>query len=247
MIIPGVDDLCARFADACSTTQTSSTSLTDPVLIVVDMQRYYLEAESAFSRFHSAVDPGCLRHLQRRCRDRVIPNLQRLTRAFRRVQWPIVFLRLCGQQVDRSDLQHTFREVHQLAARQGFPDLYPLQSDPFSEVISALLPQPEDRQFCKTTYSGFTSSPAFVHFLERGPARTLVFTGLATSQCVDTTARDAADRNFGVVHVEDAQSDYSEAVHRAALYSSQGVCGGQIIDTAEALEQWSLSPSGELL
>jgi nicotinamidase-related amidase len=62
---------------------------------------------------------------------------------------------------------------------------------------------------------------------------TLVFTGLATSQCVETTARDASDRGFRVVHVEDAQADYDEISHTSSLYSSQGVCGGIIVTTEE--------------
>jgi nicotinamidase-related amidase len=211
-----------------------------PLLVVVDMQRYYLEADSPFSRFHSHVDPGCLDHIRQRCRDIVIPNLQRLIKAFRGAGFPVVYLRLCGESEDRSDLQHTFSMVHCQAACQGYPNLYPLRSDPLSEVIPALAPEKGDHTFFKTTYSGFTSSPEFGAFLAEYPGRTLLFCGLATSQCVDTTARDAADRDYSVIHVEDGQADYSDTAHRAALYSSQGVCGGRIVDTHTVLSQWEL-------
>jgi len=55
-------------------------------------------------------------------------------------------------------------------------------------------------------------------------------TGLATSQCVETTARDASEKGYIVVHVENAQADYSLESHDASLYSSRGVCGGHIVD-----------------
>jgi len=41
--------------------------------------------------------------------------------------------------------------------------------------------------FCKTTYSAFTSSALADHLSDQ-EIETLVFTGLATSQCVETTA-----------------------------------------------------------
>jgi nicotinamidase-related amidase len=60
-----------------------------------------------------------------------------------------------------------------------------------------------------------------------------VFTGLSTSQCVETTARDASERGYHIVHIEDAQADYDELSHASSLYSSQGVCGGFIMTAEE--------------
>lgn len=220
--------------------------LKTPALVVVDMQRYYLEAASAFSRFHSRVDPGCLDYIQERCRRDVIPNTARLITGFRQASCPVVFLRLCGVAEDRSDLQQTFRDVHREAERSGYAGLYPLQTDPFSDVIPALASPGPRTEFCKTTYSAFTSTPEFEQFLAGANSRTLVFAGLATSQCVETTARDAADRNYRVVHVDDAQADYSEISHRASLYSSRGVCGGHVTDTDTLLKWLQASRAADL-
>lgn len=204
----------------------------DPALVVVDLQRYYLDEASAFARFHEHCEPGCLDYIRRRCQLRVLPNVRRLLVTCRAAGVPVMFLRLCGLQEDRSDLQRTFREIHHKAADMGFSGLYPLASESASEIVAPLeAGQSGDRVFCKTTYSAFTSSPAFVETLDRLGIQTLIFTGLATSQCVETTARDAADRNYRVVHIDDAQADYSETSHRASLFSSQGVCGGRVVDT----------------
>jgi nicotinamidase-related amidase len=52
---------------------------------------------------------------------------------------------------------------------------------------------------------------------------------------VETTARDASERGFPVIHVEDAQADYSQDRHDASLYSSTMVCGGWIISSPDFL------------
>ena len=211
-------------------------TLDNAALVVVDMQRYYLEASSAFARFHTHLEPGCLDYIHQRCEETVIPNISNLISRLKAAKRPILFLRLCGNKEDRSDLHRTFAKVHHQAAEQGFPGLYPLCSEPNSGVIAAFGSTHADRTFCKTTYSAFTSAPGFESCLQKLGCQTLIFTGLATSQCVETTARDAADRDYQIIHVEDAQADYSETTHRASLYSSQGVCGGRIVGTEEVLE-----------
>lgn len=204
-------------------------------LVVVDMQRYYLEAEAPFFRYFERVRPGTMDYMLERC-SVVVPNIASLLERFRARSLKVVFLRLCGTAEDRSDLHPNFREIHSRALRLGFADAYPLESDPYSSVIPALAPLPEEAVFCKTTYSGFTTG-SFGSWLEASGLRTLIFTGLATSQCVDTTARDAADRGYTVAHVEDAQADYEENIHHAALYSSQPLARGGICATEELLGQ----------
>ncbi len=49
-------------------------------------------------------------------------------------------------------------------------------------------------------------------------------------------ARDAADRGYRVIQVEDAQADYTERSHWAALYASHGTCGGNIVTAREVIE-----------
>lgn len=206
-------------------------------LIVVDMQRYYLEAEACFYRYHQAAHPGSMDYISQRSKETVIPNIGRLLTAFRSRQQPIGFLRLCGLADDRSDLHWLFRESHLEALERGFTDLYPLQSDPFSEVVDSLRPRAGEAQIFKTTFSGFTHSSHLQDWLETVGAQTLVMTGLATSQCVETTARDGSDRGLGVIQIEDAQADYDEIRHRASLFSSRGVCAGLIYDTQTYLSR----------
>ena len=65
-------------------------------------------------------------------------------------------------------------------------------------------------------------------FLIENNIEFLIFTGLATSQCVETTARDASDFGYSIIHIEDAQADYREVEHKCSLFSSASVCGNWI-------------------
>ena len=178
-------------------------------LIIVDMQRYYLERESDYQKYFDAINPGCLDYITGRCRDTVIPNISMLVGSFRKKGMPVVYLRLCGNRADRSDLHRFFMDTWKRGVEAGLANVYPLESDPMSMVHDAISPAPDDIVIKKTTYSAFNSSDIKRKLNDAG-IRVLVFTGLATSQCVETTARDSSDNGFDVIHISDAQADYSE-------------------------------------
>ena len=199
-------------------------------LIIVDMQNYYLLKGSSYFRYFDSLYPGSLDYIHDRCRDMVIPNIVRLINLFRENHAEILYLRLCGEKKDRSDLHRYFRETWEQGKQKGFDDVYPLSSDTMADIIADIAPVAGDHVFNKTTFSPFSSTGIMEQLQVLGITR-LVFTGLATSQCVETTARDASDLGIDVIHIEDAQADYDESTHMASLYSSRGVCGGNIYST----------------
>jgi biuret amidohydrolase len=201
-------------------------------LIVVDMQNYYLARDSSYHEYFSTLQPGCLDYIGERCERTVIPGIRLLTEAFRKRSMPVIYLRLCGKEPDRSDLHRFFHDTYLKGKRAGFDNVYPLESDPFADVVAGIAPLPGDIVIDKTTFSPFTRTDIDSVLRGLGVA-TLVFAGLSTSQCVETTARDASDRDYQVIHIEDAQADYDELSHTSSLFSSQGVCGGQIVTNGE--------------
>lgn len=207
----------------------------DFALLVVDLQRYYIDPLASFRAWTEFHAPGALAYIEDRIRGFVIPAVSRLRAEFGRRGWPTAYLRLCGTEEDRSDLHWLFRQAHRKAAAEGFRDLYPLSSDPLAAVLPEAAPGPGDAVFDKTTFSGFASGGLASWLRETAPGA-IVFAGLATSQCVDTTARDASDRGFGIVHIEDAQADYGADEHYASLFASRGVCGGVILSSEEFCE-----------
>jgi biuret amidohydrolase len=208
---------------------------TATALVVVDMQNYYLRRDSSYYHYFNTLQPGCLEYIFTRCGSVVIPNIRRLAETFRKKSMPVLFLRLCGTDPERKDLHHFFRDTYLKGKRAGFDNVYPLADDPFADVIDEIRPLPSDTVISKTTFSPFTRTGIDAVLREKN-ITTLVFAGLSTSQCVETTARDASDRGYHIIHIEDAQADYDEMSHTSSLYSSQGVCGGYITTAGDYIE-----------
>lgn len=211
----------------------------DCVLLVVDLQRYYIDPHSSFRAWTEFHAPGALAYIEGRIHTSVVPAVSRLRSVFAERGWPTAYLRLCGREKNRTDLHRIFRQAHRRAESEGFPDLYPLSSDPLADVLPETGLEPGDPVFDKTTFSGF-SSGGLTAWLDEVRPRAIAFAGLATSQCVDTTARDASDRGYPVIHIEDAQADYGPEEHYASLFASRGVCGGMILSSGE----FSRDPEG---
>jgi nicotinamidase-related amidase len=203
-----------------------------PALLVVDLQRYYLDPASSFYRWSTKDEPSALDYIGQRVSGTVLPALADLAELFRARSWPVAWARLCGGAPDRSDLHRFFRAANAEAAAAGFPDLYPLDGDPMAQVIPEAPRTEGDPDFAKTSFSAFTSS-GIEAWLRTEGVDTILFAGLATGQCVETSARDASDRGFSVIHIEDAQADYDQRRHSLSLASSTMVCGGWVLRAAD--------------
>ena len=204
-------------------------------LVIVDMQKYYLESDSVYSEYFNTLYPGSLSYIRDRSYGIAIPNIIKMRKSFKSLSLPVIYLRLCGQETDRRDLHRFFKKSYDEGLARGFHGVYPIASDSSADIIDELRPDAEDIIINKTTFSPFSSSD-IDQILKKMNITTLVLTGLATSQCVETTARDASDRGYEIFQIDDAQADYDEMVHEASLYASRGVCGGAIYDTEAFLE-----------
>ena len=207
----------------------------NPALVIVDMQKYYLDSNSAYSKYFDHLYPGSLSYIGERSYNIVIPNIVKLRDCFKSLNLPVIYFRLCGKKPDRSDLHRFFKQTYDDGLSKGFEGVYPIEADTAADIVDELKPDHDDIIINKTTFSAFSSSD-IESVLKSLNINTLVFTGLATSQCVETSARDASDRGFDVFHIHDAQADYSEIEHNASLYSSRSVCGGLIYDTDSFIE-----------
>ena len=65
--------------------------------------------------------------------------------------------------------------------------------------------------------------------------------GMATDMCVETTARDAADRGYNVVVVEDATATFFAEHHHTALSSLARVYT-KVWPTEQVLDQLTGNP-----
>ena len=71
------------------------------------------------------------------------------------------------------------------------------------EIVDALTPQPGDLRIHKTRYSAFFNSQLDSSLRSRG-IRNIVFVGVATNVCVESTLRDAFHLEYFGVMLEDA-------------------------------------------
>ncbi|XAH23781.1 pyrimidine utilization protein B [Xylophilus sp. GW821-FHT01B05] len=87
------------------------------------------------------------------------------------------------------------------------------------EMVDALQPQAGDIVVPKTRYSGFFNSTLDSTLRARG-IRNLVFTGIATNVCVESTLRDAFHLEYFSVMLEDATHELGgAAIQAAAVYN----------------------------
>lgn len=118
-----------------------------------------------------------------------------------------------------------------ITRRKGLPE---------HDVIAALAPREGDLVFNKTTMSGFASTGCDQVFRQMGLTQ-LVFTGVGTDACVFGTARDAADRGYLCIMVEDACTAQHPVLHDAALLLFR-VNAGRVARTAEVLDELERRP-----
>ena len=92
-------------------------------------------------------------------------------------------------------------------------------------LIDALTPQPGDIVVPKTRYSGFFNSMLDSTLRSRG-IRNLVFTGIATNVCVESTLRDGYHLEYFGIVLEDATHQAGpEYIQRASLYNIETFFG----------------------
>jgi nicotinamidase-related amidase len=157
----------------------------------------------------------------------VLPNTKRLLDFFRAHELRLVYLTYGSEVSDYSDLPEHIRELcRQTNNRVGERE---------HEIIDELKPLPNERVFNKIGASAFNSTALDLVLRVYG-VDTLLFTGVSTNMCVEGTMRDAADRDFRCLLVEDACGADSPAMHEASLTVVQRLFG-KVTTTSEVVER----------
>ncbi|MFN0154772.1 MAG: cysteine hydrolase family protein [Gaiella sp.] len=193
-------------------------------LLVIDMQNYGCNPAVGLGPMLAEHHPRTAAYYLPRLTETVIPNVTRLVSAFRDAVREVVFTRHGPLLADGRDMieRRRRRDVDAIAAT-NVPALW--HRGTFEhELIDQLQPLPDELVVDKNTSSAFNST-GIEWLLRNMGTRTLVVVGMATDMCVETTARDAADRGFDVIVVEDATATFFERHHRAALSGFARVFG----------------------
>jgi ureidoacrylate peracid hydrolase len=111
-------------------------------------------------------------------------------------------------------------------------------------LVDALAPQPGDIVVPKPRYSGFFNSQ-FDSILRARGIRNLVFCGIATNVCVESTLRDGFHLEYFGIVLEDATHQAGpDFVQKAAIYNIETFFGW-VSDTAEFRRSFAQVPPKE--
>ncbi len=148
-----------------------------------------------------------------------IPGVTNVLAAARAKGYPIIYTRE-GHRADGSDLTEVklFRS-RRLGAGIGDNSRIGrnlIRGDPGWEIIDELAPQPGDPIIDKAGSGAFYSTE-LEHILIRLGIRNLVIFGVTTEVCVNTTLREASDRGFDMLLLEDCCAATVPDLHRAAI------------------------------
>jgi nicotinamidase-related amidase len=214
----------------------SSLSPTTTALLIIDMQRDfityggYLSTQGySISRFQA-----------------LIPRLVSLLSTFRRASFPIFYTRE-GHSEHGATISS--RETHR-SGINGAPigskgpfGRFLIRGERGHDIISELQPLPKDVVVDKPGRGAFTHTELEAALRGRG-IRNLVVCGVTADACVSSTVREASDRGFDVLVVEDGVESVSEELKRWSLEAMR-IEGGLFGVTAEtrevvdAMESWT--------
>jgi ureidoacrylate peracid hydrolase len=174
-------------------------------VIVVDMQNDFASKGGLFD--HAGIDIAAAKG--------AIPHIQSTLATARGVGIPVIYLKM-GFQPDLSDLgaedsvnrvRHLQFGVSQTAhAPNGKTGRFLIRDTWNTDIVPELEPQPNDVVIYKTRFSGFYQTELDATLKKMG-AKYLIFTGVTTCICVESTVRDAMFRDYLCVLLSDCMSE----------------------------------------
>ncbi|HEV7577393.1 MAG TPA: isochorismatase family cysteine hydrolase [Caldimonas sp.] len=177
-------------------------------LVVIDMQRDFIEAGG----FGASLGNDVTRLVP------AIAPIAALLSAWRERAWPIVHTRECHR-ADLADCPPAKRLRGSPSLRIGDPGPMGrvlIAGEPGADIIPALAPVPGEIVVDKPGKGMFWATGLHETLLERGISH-LVFTGVTTEVCVQTSMREANDRGYACLVVEDGTESYFPEFKAAAL------------------------------
>ena len=196
-------------------------SAADTAVIVIDMQTAYASVGGYVDKAGFDVAPAAA----------AIGQIVRVLETARAAEMPVIYLQN-GWDADyveagtpsspnwhKSNALKTMRArpelAGQLLARGGWD----------YELVDALAPQPGDIRLHKTRYSAFFNSQLDSVLRSRG-IRTLVFVGIASNVCVESTLRDGFHLEYFGIMLEDATHHLGpDFVREATVYNIEKFFG----------------------
>jgi nicotinamidase-related amidase len=198
-------------------------------LIVIDMQRDFAEPGG----FGESLGNEVARV------QAIVPTVKRLIDGFRTLGLPVMHTMECHRP-DLSDCPPAKRERGNPALRIG--DRGPMgrvliAGEPGTAILPELSPLAGEIVIEKPGKGAFYATPLQDELIRLGVGQ-LVFAGVTTEVCVQTTMREANDRGYECLLAEDATESYFAAFKTATIdmIRAQGAIVGWTASTAAILK-----------
>lgn len=177
-------------------------------LLIIDMQ--YEDAHPNYglcARFKTRGEEAAVKYYADRL-SLIIPNIEQLLRAFRERDMEVVYTCIESLTQDGRDrsLEHKGLGIH---CPPGSKE---------AQILEEIAPHEDEIVLSKTCGSVFNGT-MIDYILRNIGIRNLIIVGVVTSGCVEISVRDAADRSYEVIVVEDACATWSEEMQTAAIWA----------------------------
>ena len=185
-------------------------------LVMIDMQYATGSRQGALARKLQAEGSTVGDYRFNRIEQYVLPNTLRLRAHFTQMQRPVLHVTIGAARPDALDAPIHMRKLfvefqNHVGSRQH-------------EIVDELKPLPGEHVLRKTTIGAFAST-GIDSLLRALGCEQLYLTGVSTNMCVETTAREAADRGYLVTLVEDACGTTHEDLHQVTMRNFQRLFG----------------------
>ncbi len=195
-------------------------------LIVIDMQRDFIEPGGFGETLGNDVS----------LLQAIVPTTAKLLALCRAQGLPVIHTRECHKP-DLSDLPNAKRDRGQPSLRIGDPGPMGrilVAGEDGADIIPQVYPIADELVIDKPGKGAFYATGLADHLAKRR-VKTLIFAGVTTEVCVQTTMREANDRGFDSLLIEDATESYFPAFKTATLdmIRAQGAIVGWTATYAE--------------
>ena len=188
------------------------------VLVVIDVQNDFCSRDGVMARsgkdVSSAVD--------------MVPRLAGLIAGAHEVHVPVVLVRTIHSEGTTSEAWR-----YRTGRREAVPNCLP---DSWGAEFFSLKPQPGDFVVTKHRYSAFNSLE-FTELVASLKRPSLLFCGVATNVCVETSLRDATCFDYYAALIEDCSSAYSRDLHEGTVQNIR-TNFGLVVRAEEILGHW---------
>lgn len=196
-------------------------------LVIIDMQYASGHRDGALGRRMREERSNLTDYRFDRIERMVVPNIRRLGPVFRAGGGEVVYITQGSERPDCADAPPHMRKFYASTGNYVGSREH--------DIIDDLAPEPRDYVVNKRSIGAFAST-GIDHLLRSLGREALYMTGISTNMCVETTAREAADRGYAVTLVEDACATTHPDLHEGTVRNFARLFG-RVRSTDEVLAE----------